>query len=375
MKIVADDKIPFLKGVLEPFAEVDYIPGNMISGSHLKDADALLVRTRTRCNENLLKDSHVKFIGTATIGYDHIDTAYCEKQGIIWKNAPGCNASSVNQYIASTLVNLALRFGFSLKDRTLGVVGVGNVGRRVVHLAEMLGMCVYLCDPPRVRREGVCGFISLDGIIRECDIITFHVPLNLTGEDKTYHMIDQALLNKVNRGTIIMNTSRGEVADGQALKDALRHANIAGLVLDVWENEPAIDRELMHMCTLATPHIAGYSADGKASGTAMIIRELSRYFNLEMENWKTNHIQDPMNHEIRIDCKSLTHEEVIFRAILHTYNVADDDKKLRETPESFEKQRGEYLPRREFKAFTLVLDHADYEIKAKCQKIGFKIPD
>jgi len=374
MKIVADDKIPYLKGVLEPFADVVYVPGNLISREHLKDADALFTRTRTRCNKALLEDTNIRFIGTATIGYDHIDTEWCEKHGITWKNAPGCNASSVNQYIASALVNLASRFGFSLKERTLGVVGVGNVGRRVVHLAEMLGMRVYLCDPPREKNEGVCGFISLEGIIRECDIITFHVPLSFTGEYKTCQMINRELLGKVLPGTLIMNTSRGEVADGNALREALRTGKIAGLVLDVWENEPDFDLDLMQVSSLATPHIAGYSADGKAKGTSMIIQELSRFFDLGIDDWEPNDIPDPLHPLIQIDCMNLTHEEVISRAILHTYDVAVDDRKLRESPATFEKQRGEYPPRREFRAYTLILENADPDLKRICQKIGFKIP-
>jgi erythronate-4-phosphate dehydrogenase len=373
MKIVADDKIPFLKGVLEPFAEVIYIPGKAINNNILKNTDALLTRTRTHCDENLLKNTNVRFIGTATIGYDHIDVAWCEKQGIEWKNAPGCNASSVNQYIASTLVNLSEKFNFSLKNKALGVVGVGNVGSKVVHTAEMMGMRVYLCDPPRVMTEGACGFISLEGIIRECDILTFHVPLNQSGPNKTYHLIDDNLLNMVNPGTIIINTSRGEVADGKALKVALRKGKIAGLVLDVWENEPEIDRELLNLCYQATPHIAGYSADGKARGTAMIIHELSRYFNLGLEDWETTDIPVPVNPEIRIDCSGISNEEVLNRAILSTYNVADDNRRLRENPADFEKQRGEYPPRREFKAYTLLLENGENEIKRICRKIGFKV--
>lgn len=374
MKIIADDKIPFLKGVLEPVAEVVYLPGQAIVREHLKDADALLIRTRTLCNDALLKDTRVRFIGTATIGYDHIDTIWCENQGITWKNAPGCNASSVAQYMASTLISLSVRFGFSLKDRTLGVVGVGNVGNKVVRLAELLGMRVYLCDPPRVRKEGICGFISLEGIIRECDIITFHVPLDHSGPDKTHHMIDNDLLGKVNPGTILINTSRGEVADGESLKQAMKHGKIAGMVLDVWEHEPDINRELLRIATLATPHIAGYSVDGKAKGTTMIVRELSRHFGLGLDDWQVMSIPQPLNPELRLDAESLTQEALIGKAVLHTYRVAEDDRKFREAPEDFERLRGDYPPRREFQAYSLLLDHPNQELKKTCRNIGFRIP-
>ncbi len=373
MKIVADDKIPFLRGVLEPFAEVVYVPGGAISREHLLDADALLTRTRTRCDKSLLEHTPVKFIGTATIGFDHIDTEWCENNGIVWKNAPGCNASSVNQYIASALVNFSRTHGFNLKDKTLGVVGVGNVGSRVVNTAERIGMRVYLCDPPRVRNEGACGFISLEGIIRECDIITFHVPLNKDGSDKTYHMIDAELFGKVNRGTIVINTSRGEVADGEALRSAVKNKILGGLVLDVWENEPDIDLELLTLCDIATPHIAGYSADGKARGTAMVIDELSKYFDLGINGWEANNIPAPPIPEIRIICQDLPEEEIIRRAILSTYDVTEDDQKLRRNPADFEKLRGDYPPRREFKAFTLVLENGSAEIKRTCRKLGFNV--
>lgn len=373
MKIVVDDKIPFLKGALEPYADIAYIPGELISNDHLHTADALIIRTRTRCDKKLLKNTRIKFIGTATIGFDHIDTDYCEKNDIVWKNAPGCNASSVSQYIGSTLAHLAGKFGFSLCNKALGVVGVGNTGTKVVQLAELIGMHVYLCDPPRVRNEGICGFLSLEGIVRECDIITFHVPLSYEGQDKTYHMINHELLTAINKGTCIINTSRGEIADSNAMKEALICGHVAGMVLDVWENEPDIDRGLLDMVSLGTPHIAGYSADGKARGTSMIIRELSRYFNLGIDDWEPLDIPEPEIQEIRIDCRGLSNEEVICRAFLSAYNIVDDDKQLRNAPEEFEKQRGEYPPRREFKAYTLILEHAEPELKRTCRKIGFRV--
>ena len=373
MKIVADDKIPFLRGVLEPFADIVYVNGSMISNAHLKDADALIIRTRTQCNENLLKGTNIQFIGTATIGFDHIDTQWCEDHDIVWKNAPGCNASSVNQYLASTLFNLADKFSFKLQDRVLGVVGVGNVGSKVVYTAELSGMRVYLCDPPRVRSTGACGFISLEGILRECDIITFHVPLNFHGQDRTFHMIDEKFLKSVNPGTIIINTSRGEVADGNALKSALNNNHISGLVLDVWENEQEIDTGLLDMCHQATPHIAGYSVDGKAAGTAMIINELSRHFDMVLEEWEASELPEPKQPLIKIDCRNKSHEEVLKEAIFHTYDVKSDDNRLRGNPGDFEKLRGEYPPRREFKAYTLDLTNAEQDIKRTCRKLGFKV--
>ena len=224
MKIIADDKIPFLKGVLEPYAEVIYLPGNQIIRNIVKDADALLIRTRTKCDENLLKDSSIRFIGTATIGFDHIDTLYCEKNNIYWTNAPGCNSSSVQQYITAALLKISCEHGFNLKDKTIGIIGVGNVGSKVEKSARTLGMNVLLCDPPRARREGDTKFSKLGRILKESDIITVHVPLNPEGTDKTLHMFNDRSFGEMKTGMWFLNSSRGEVADTAALKKRLDQA-------------------------------------------------------------------------------------------------------------------------------------------------------
>lgn len=373
MLVIADDKIPFLKNILEPFADVEYLPADKITPEKVKDADALLIRTRTKCDQNLLEGSKVKFIGTATIGFDHIDTRYCRANGITWTNAPGCNAASVNQYVASALATISRRKKFELKNKVLGIVGVGNVGRKIVRTAELFNMRVYLNDPPRVRSEGLCGFVSLDSILRECDIITFHVPLNYEGIDKTFHLVDEKFLGRVNRGTIIINTSRGEVADTRALKYAVKEQIIDGLVLDVWENEPDIDRELLSLADIGTPHIAGYSADGKAKGTAMVVSALSRFFGLGIDNWEPEDIPLPEITEISIDCKHMDVEQVLCKAILATYNVDQDDHRLRASTETFEKQRGDYPLRREFHAYTIKLINEHSDIKRMLMKMGFKV--
>jgi len=373
MKIVADDKIPFLRGVLEPFADVHYLPGKEISNSHLKDADALLIRTRTRCDRDLLNGSAVKFIATATIGFDHIDTAYCEANDIVWKNAPGCNAASVGQYVAAALFTLSEKYGFALKNRVLGVVGVGNVGSKVVYFAEMLGMKVYLCDPPRVRQEGLCGFISIDGILRECDILSFHVPLNYDGVDKTHRLIGKDLLSRVNKGSFIINTSRGEVGDEKAMKEYLLNGRLAGLVIDVWENEPLIDRELLSMTAIATPHIAGYSVDGKARATSIIIDELSKFFDLGLDGWEPELMPVTEGAVLKIDCNGKDEETILKTAVQHTYQIINDDNELRSNPGNFEKIRGNYPPRREYKAFTIELENYRPEIKRTLRKTGFNV--
>jgi erythronate-4-phosphate dehydrogenase len=253
----------------------------------------------------------------------------------------------------------------------LGVIGVGHVGTKVVHSAEMLGMRVYLCDPPRVRNDGVCGFISLDGILRECDLLTFHVPLNIDGPDRTMGLINSDMLNRMNPGTIIINTSRGEIADGNALISALDDGRIAGVVLDVWENEPDIDLKLLKRCIIGTPHIAGYSADGKARGTAMIVQAFSRFFDLGIEDWEPEAIPPPPESSIQIDCSGLSHEEILLRAVEFTYKVETDHQRLMESPQSFEKLRGDYPLRREFKAYTINPENGDAEISRICTRMGF----
>lgn len=375
MKVVADDKIPFLRGVLEPFTDVVYKEGHLINNSDLKDAQALITRTRTRCNEALLKGTDVKFIATATIGYDHIDTEYCEKNGIEWTNAPGCNSGSVYQYIASVLCALAKRYNLSFTDMAIGVIGVGNVGRKVVRLGELIGAQVYLNDPPRQRELGTCGFLSLESIIRESNIITLHVPLIMDGPEKTYHMVDEAFLRKLSPETILINSSRGEVVDNKALKKALKEKWIRAAVLDVWENEPDIDLELLELLDIATPHIAGYSTDGKANGTAMSVQALSKKFKLPLTRWQTEELPEPASTEIVIDCADRNSQRIFSEAILATYMVEQDDKRLRDSVATFEKQRGAYPLRREFYAYTIHLINDGIKTSRNLKGLGFMLKD
>ena len=372
MKIIADNKIPFLKGVLETSAEVIYAPGPEISAAMAKDADALIVRTRTQCDADLLEGSTVKFIATATIGFDHIDADYCTSNGIEWTNAPGCNSGSVMQYIAATLAHLSIKYDFNYTEKTLGIVGVGNVGTKVAKLAALLGMKVLLNDPPRERKERSEGFVSLNEIQEKADIITFHVPLNKEGIDKTHHLFDESFLKKIKSETIIINSSRGEIVSNSVLKKALKEKKLKAAVLDVWENEPKIDVELLDLIEIATPHIAGYSADGKAMGTAMSVQALSRYFNLNLNSWMPVTIPSPPNKNMEIDCQGLTSQEVVNQVILATYNIMRDDNTLRNSISTFEKQRGDYPIRREFNAFKISIKNDGNSNLKLLKQLGFK---
>ena len=283
MKIIADNKIPFLRGALEPYADVVYLPGKETTAEVVRDADAMITRTRTRCDASLLEGSSVKVIATATIGFDHIDTAWCVEHGIIWRNAPGCNSWSVKQYITALLVTLARKRGFKLSEMTLGVVGVGNVGSKVAEAASILGMKVLLNDPPRERAEGPGAFVTLDYLIAHSDIITLHVPLQKEGPDATWHLFDAERIAQLRPSQILINSSRGPVVDCKALKAALQSRSIAGACLDVWEGEPELDPELVDLLDISTPHIAGYpAADGldrrrhPRSGAEPVLRDRRR---------------------------------------------------------------------------------------------------
>jgi len=373
LKIVADDRIPFLQGVLEPYADVVYLPGNMIGRNEIANVDALIIRTRTKCTQTLLNGTSVKFIGTATIGFDHIDTGYCEKNGIAWTNAPGCNSSSVQQYITAALLKLEKDHSFVLKGKTLGIIGVGNVGSKVENAARALGMNIMLNDPPRARREGPSDFVELETLLRESDIISLHVPLNIVGEDQTYHLFDNDNFGKIRNGAWFINSSRGEVAETSALRKALKTGKLSGTILDVWENEPDIDTDLMSSAYIATPHIAGYSTDGKANGTAMVVDTLSRHFNLPLTEWYPENVPAPGKPDIKIDCSGKKDEEIIREAVMHTYDISLDDRNLRNSPSTFEKQRGDYRLRREFQAFTVRLKESSENVKRILEEIGFNV--
>lgn len=373
--IIADDKIPFLRGALDSYAVVKYLDGRAFTPSIVEHADALLIRTRTICNDALLHESKVKFIGTATIGFDHIDTVYCDAHSVSWVNAPGCNAASVQQYIASVLASLAIRYDFSLSGKTLGIIGVGHVGKKVEILARLLGMRVLLNDPPRARTEGESEFVSLEKLLGESDIVTLHVPLIKTGEDITRHLINESTLIRLKPGAWIINSSRGEVVDGNSLKAALSTGKLSGAVLDVWEDEPEIDVRLLEKVTFATPHIAGYSMEGKINGTVAVVRSLGLHFDLPVTQWKPSGIPEASNPVIILDCQEQPMEKLICRAILHTFDVAADDFRFRSAPGDFEIQRGSYPERREFSAYRIMLLKGNSEAKEIFRGLGFTVID
>ncbi len=374
IKIIADDRIPFLKGILEPYARVIYLPGREINRDAVSGADALLIRTRTKCNAGLLEGSQVKFIGTATIGYDHIDTVFCKSANITWKNAPGCNSSSVKQYVTASLLSIFNAYMVDPEGLTLGVVGAGNVGSKVAQTGTVLGMNVLLNDPPRERREGSSEFTDLDKVLMDSDVLTLHVPLTEEGADKTRHLINEKTILKLKKGAWLVNSSRGEVVDTESLKKSLDSGRLAGSVIDVWENEPDIDRELLQMSFISTPHIAGYSADGKANGTSMIVNELAGFFGLPLTDWYPEDIPQPsVPLMIEIETRGKKDVEIVTEAVQKTYNIDNDDLALRYSPDIFELWRENYPVRREFTAFKVRLKGNALRASVMLEELGFSI--
>lgn len=368
MNIIADRNIPYLKGIAEQYGNVTYLDGAAFTNEAIKNADTLIVRTVTHFDEKILKGTNVKLICSATIGYDHIDTDYCDSHDITWKNAPGSNSSSVQQYIVSSLISIARKKGFDLKDKTIGIIGVGNVGKKVAKACEILGMKILLNDPPRQQTESLPDFVSLDTIIEEADIITFHTPLIKEGKYKTYHLADQHFFSQLQREPIIINSARGAIIDTSAIKKALKDNLISGAIIDCWEQEPLIDIEFMNLVDIATPHIAGYSADGKANATRMSLESIANFYGLTKEPLLQVKAPEPTNPII--DLKNFEKSEnPEFDVILQTYNPNSDYERLKTFPETFKRLRNEYPLRREYPAY-IVSNTSEINLSI-LNKLGF----
>ena len=340
MKIVVDDKIPYIRETICQLAdEVVFLSGAAITAADVKEADVLVVRTRTHCNQQLLEGSKVQLVVTATIGYDHIDTHWLDKAGIRWTNCPGCNSGSVAQYVECSLLLLEQQKKLPLSQSTIGIVGCGHVGSKVKAVAERLGMHVLVCDPPLQKANSqkltANSYVSLDDIERRCDVITFHVPLTREGQYATWHLADDAFFRRLSRVPYIINTSRGEVVDNKALLKALEEGRVRDAVIDVWENEPHPDAALLEKVFIGTPHIAGYSADGKVNADNMVVDAICQQFGLP--------------HPEPIVPPTLPSDIHLTGSPLDLYNPMDDSRKLKAEPSFFEQLRNNYPLRREKK--------------------------
>lgn len=338
MKIIIDDKIPYIRdAVSEITADAVYLKGSEITAADVRDADAMIVRTRTRCDESLLGGSRVQFIATATIGFDHLDTAYLERAGIEWVNCPGCNSGSVAQYLRSALILLKREKGVNPAASTVGIVGYGHVGKKVAREARAMGFRVIVSDPPlELAGSHEEPFASLEQIEREADIITFHVPLTRGGDFPTQHLADASFFSRLRRRPWIVNTSRGPVVDNAALEHALDEGTAGGAIIDTWEGEPGISLSLLNKVYIGTPHIAGYSADGKTNADNMAVAALCRHFGID----KSFNILPP---PLPGGMPGLEGDDLL----LSLYNPLQDSRRLKADPSKFEELRGNYPLRRE----------------------------
>jgi erythronate-4-phosphate dehydrogenase len=406
MKTVCATSMPFVEEAFRTFGDVVVREGRKMTADDVRDADLLAIRSTTKVNRALLEGSRVRFVGTATIGFDHIDTAWCEAQGIRWCSAAGCNANSVSEYVASALLCLGNRYGFTLEGKTIGVIGVGNVGSRVVQKALALGMRVLPNDPPRARLEtrnaehgtriagvpesstlhpppSTLPFASLDQVLAEADIITLHVPLAKEGPDRTWYMADRHFFERMKPSTIFINSARGPVVVTDCLIEGIRDGSVGYAVIDTWDGEPAIPLELLERADLGTPHIAGYSYDGKVNGTVRVYREACAFLGRE-PTWRPDDLLPPPRvPRVDVDAACRTDEAVVWSVVRKVYDVAEDDANLRalltgdvralSAATHFDALRRDYPDRREFPFTTVHVLHSRPALVNKLRGLGFPV--
>jgi erythronate-4-phosphate dehydrogenase len=380
MRIVADENIPFVQEAFGGLGEVLPRPGRAISRAEVADAELLLVRSVTKVNAALLDGTRVRFLATATIGTDHLDEAYLRARGIAYASAPGCNANSVAEYVTAALLVLAETRGFRIDEHTLGIIGHGNVGKKVEQKARALGMTCVLNDPPLARQTGDPKYRPLDEIFG-CRIITVHVPLTKTGPEATRHLVDNAFLDRVQAGAIIINTSRGAVVNGHALRRSLESGKAGEAVLDVWEGEPNIDTELLTDCAIATPHIAGYSFDGKVNGTRQIYEAACAFLGVAPAWDPSPLLPSPEVPEVRVNGGTANDQAELLRVVSAVYDIHRDDEALRaiitlsevERGRHFDRLRKEYPRRREFFNTRAQVTPRNAELESTLAGLGFAL--
>jgi len=410
VRIIVDENIPFGREAFGRLGEVVTMHGRRMDAAAVRDADLLIIRSITKVNRELLEGSRVRFVGTCTIGTDHVDEAYLRERGIAFASAPGCNANSVAEYIVCSLLVLAKRGGYRLEGKSIGVVGVGNVGSKVVTKCEALGMRVLQNDPP-LARLFPCEkrFLPLEALM-DSDFISLHVPLTKTGEDKTWHMADAAFLKRMKSGATLLNTCRGAVLDNAAARwiatsgrdcgcvvtesrpEVAIHLN--SLILDVWEGEPSVSAELVAASALGTPHIAGYSYDGKVNGTTMVYQAACKFVqsrtgvppvsssSMDRRDACPTLAMPPSPHaSLTVDATGRSDEDVLREVALTVYDIEADDRRLRaiaglpagERGAYFDRLRKEYPQRREFQNSTITLRGGSVTVRQKLAGVGFKL--
>jgi len=380
MKIVADANIPFVCECFSSVGKVQTLSGRDITPAVVADADALLVRSITPVNKTLLDGSRVRFVATATIGFDHVDVSYLQEHNIGFASAPGSNANSAAEYVMAALLEVGQKHNISLEGKSIGVIGVGNVGSRVACKCEALGMRVLRNDPPLQRQTGDPKYGPIESLY-DCDFITIHTPLTKEGIDKTFHLADAKFFSSLRPGTVFINASRGAVVETESLKAAIREGRLRAVVLDVWEGEPNIDTSLLELVSLGTPHIAGYSLDGKIAGMIMIYRAFCEYVRVPPRFDVQDFLPAPKVPRLELRVNGFLDEELLARAAEAVYSIKRDDRELRrivdQPPQArgrcFDSLRKNYPVRREFKNTTVALDDRRESLVRKLQGIDFKV--
>lgn len=381
MKILADENIPFVAECFSSIGNVATISGREMTPDTVRNADILLVRSITKVNSNLLSGSKVRFVATATIGFEHIDTQYLSQNNIGFASAPGSNANSAAEYIIAALLEIGQKHNITLEGKSIGIIGVGNVGGRVAGKCAALGMKTYLNDPPLQRQTGDLKYLPIEKLY-DCDFITFHTPLTFEGVDKTFHLADEKLFKSLKPGCVLLNDSRGGVVDSIALKQAVTAGKLQAVVLDVWENEPDIDTELLEMVDIGTPHIAGYSLDGKIAGMIMIYKAACEHFGLDAKFDMNDFLPEPAVPQIKIGPTSSGEQEILAGSVRKIYNIRGDDRQLRQILNEPKETRGKYFDglrknysvRREFQNTNITIKNKNGSLAQKLRGIGFLLP-
>ncbi len=381
VKIVCAHSVLAAREAFSTLGEVVVLPDREICREHLMDADALIIRSKTRVTRELLEGTSVRFVGTATAGFDHIDAEACRALDVAWTAAPGCNATSVAEWFVAAMLVWSRRRGVPLDGRTLAVVGVGQVGRRVVQRAEILGMSVLQNDPPRALAEGNPIFRPLEEILPHADVVTLHVPLTDTGPFATRQMVNHRFLSLLKPGAVFVNASRGEVVDESALHLALESGQVSDAILDVWDHEPDIDPTLLERALLGTPHIAGYSWDGKLAGTVQVYLALCRFWEIS-PTWDPTTVRpDAPPPEIHVCADHRDDESLLHEVVRGVYDIERDDRALRgegapptePLPARFERLRKQYPVRREFAWARVTLHGGPSSLKKRLESLSFRV--
>lgn len=380
MNIIADKDIPFAAECFSSIGQVKLVPGREITPAVVRDADILLVRSITKVNSDLLAKSSVRFVATATIGFDHIDIDFLRRNNVGFASAPGSNANSAAEYVIAALLEIGQKHNIDLQGKSIGIIGVGNVGSRVEKKAEVLGMRVYLNDPPLARQTGNAKYLPLKSLF-DCDFITIHTPLTFEGIDRTFHLADEKFFKSLKTSCIFLNTSRGGVVDTKALKSAIKPGRLKSVVLDVWENEPNVDTELLEMVDIGTPHIAGYSLDGKVAGMLMVYEAASKYLAIEAGFDVEDILPEPAVAQLKVNPHSAGEQDILRQAVEKIYKISEDDLKLRQILDMpaekrgqfFDSLRNNYPVRREFQNTSIILKDRNSPLADKLKGIGFRI--